>query len=274
MDNRLEFKSNVDGKDVDLVVVGVTAQIRSDSNSVYSKALFEAVDNGAPFIIEVEDKLRQRKLLDDEADNKLREELIKEIRSLEVQLRSAKIGSRKLTKDEGRILALNIKDKRAKLSNLSQNRSSLFNHTAENIAENTRLNYCVYRCTLRKDNLENYWKSYDDFKNDTTSTVYADAVKHFIALMMGVDADSEKKLYENQWLIRMGFMNDKLQLVDSKSRIVDEKGRLIDSEGRFINESGEFVDAFGNLLDKNGDLLVPDGWQEQAVESLESKELV
>lgn len=262
MENKIDFVSNVDGKEVKLVMVGITTSIRNDSNKIYTQSLFENVENGIPFTVEVEEVLRKKAIFDPEVDNQKREELSKKLRDTEIALRSAKVGSRKITKDEGRKLALKIKELRAELSNLSQNRSSLLSNTAESIAENVRLNYCVYRCTLNQGTLDNYWKSYEDFKNDIGSKVYTDAVNKFITLSMGVDLTMEKKLYENQWLIRMGFMNEDLQLIDNNGRPVDEKGRLIDKEGRFINEEGKYVDAFGNPINQDGELLIEDGWKE------------
>lgn len=262
--NKVEFVTKVGDVENKLMSVGVTNEIRSDSNKVYSAAFFEAVESGIPLTVEVEEMLRKKKLLDDEVDNKERESLIKQLRELEVQLRSAKLGNRRMSKVEGREVALKMKHLRIKLVGLSQTKSALFNNTAENIAENTRLNYYVYRCTLKQGSLEPYWKSYDEFKTDTENPVYGDAVKYFISLMTGLDNSSEKKLYENQWLVRMKFMDDNLQLVDDKGRFVDEKGKLIDKDGRYVSENGSFVDSFGNPLDTDGNLDIVDGWAETA----------
>lgn len=260
MSKKNTFTVTIDNKKLDLKIMTISPDIRLESQSYYSRAFDEAYKNGQKLRAEAEKMLQDRNLLDMEADQAKIEGLRKDIKNLEITLRKGLTGNRRMTKDEGRDIALHIKKLRGMIGEVGSSVSSFMNNTVESSAENERLQYFIYACTVFADNGQRYWKSYEAFKGETDSTVIEAATKTFLTSLSGVDTDYEKNLYENQWLRKMGYMNDQLQLIDSKGRLIDSDGKLVNSDGRYINENGDFIDAFGNPVDEKGNLLVEDSW--------------
>lgn len=263
-----EFTVKVKDKDVRLKTIKITPEIRLESQKHYAKALNEALNNDYFIKIEVDRILQSKGAVDLEAEEKQAAEARKKIKEMEVALRSAVQAGKRLTKSQGRQLALDIRAERLKLNTIGQNIVAFYDQTAENYANNAQTQFFIFACTVDAETGLRFWRSYEEFLTDTQAqpeagsqtTTYLEAVKEFMALATGMDKDYERNRYENQWLIRMGFMNDKLQLIDDKGRTVDEEGRLINTEGRYINEAGEFLDVYGNAVDKDGNLLITDGW--------------
>lgn len=265
-----EFIVNVNGSDTKLKVIKITPEIRLESQKYYAKALNEALNNDYFIRLELDRILEGKGVIDPEAEDRKAAEIRKNIKDMEIGLRKAAYNGKILTKSDGRKLAIEIKAERAKLSNVGSSINSFYEQTAENYASNHQTQFFVYACTVLADSGERYWRSFDEFLKDAQApnpdnkpTVYAEAVKEFLSLAYGIDKDYEKQFYENVWLIRMGYMNDKLQFVNDKGKTVDGEGRLINDEGRFINEAGEFIDVYGNVVDKDGHLVVEDGWGEK-----------
>ena len=75
-------------------------------------------------------------------------------------------------------------------------------------------------------------------------------------IIYNLEDDYEKKLPENQFLVKYKFADETLHLIDKQGRKVDADGRLVDENGRYINEAGQFVDREGNLVDEEGNFLV------------------
>jgi hypothetical protein len=254
--NKHEFVVN----GLKLRVINPTSEIKLESSKYYFKALQEAMTNDYPLSVELEKILTDRKIYNPESEEKRAIELRKNIRDLEIKLRRGIVDNRKMTKEEGRDLALLIRKERNKLRDLGSTINGFMNNTAESYANNERMQYLMYACTVYAENGQKYWKTYNDFKSDSSSPVYQQSAEEFLSLITGLDKDYEVKYYENQWLIKMGFMNNKLQLIDNKGRLIDENNRLIDENGYFVDENGNKIDQYGNMVDDQGNLLVEDSW--------------
>jgi len=250
-------------------VIKPTSSIRQEGERLYSKTFMRLWETGeAPPRIKVEQLLNKQGLLDVVAENQKEEDMRKELRSMELRLRKAKNpdGS-KMSLSDGRGLALEMRKLRQKIADVNAGVSQYFNATAESLAALERIMYLVWACTKKEDGTQ-YWPTFEDYKADNGNEVAGKAMEEVMKLLVGVNTDFEKHLYENSWLIKHGFMNDRYQLLDPKGRVVSEDGKLIDENGNYINEDGNRVDYFGNLLDANGELQVEDGWSdEKAVES-------
>ncbi len=262
-----EFTVKVGDKVLTLKTINITPDIRLESNKFFGRAFNEALAGGYQLKIEAERMLEAKGLLDTKADEKKLADVRKTLRTMEVELRKGMVGTRRMTKQEGKELALRMKDERAKLSSIGSALNEYFNNTAESYAENERLQYYIYACTVFSDTGVKYWKSYDAFKSEENNELVNEATKGFLSVVGGIDRDYEKKFYENVWLQRFGFMNELYQLVDEKGRLINRDGKLIDKEGRFIDENGAFVDNFGNPIDESGTLLVEDSWAEKTPEN-------
>lgn len=261
MDNT--FKTKNGDKEVELKTIPVNSDIRNKSNEWYNKAFNDALDKGYLLRLEAEAVLAGRNLLDDDEDEKTILTLRKEIKDKEIELRSGKHQGKKMTPQMGYEWAISIKKLRQKLDAVGTNKTSFYKNTVESYAEDERFQYFIFACTVLASNNQTYWLNFEVFKNSMQDQAYADAVQSFIVVNLGFTNEREAELYENKWLKRMGFMNDKFQLINKKGHLVDEQGRLIDEKGRYVNDSGQYVDIYGNLVDEAGNLLVEDGWAEE-----------
>jgi hypothetical protein len=237
----------------------IDQEIQLESNKYYHNAFNTALSNGYNLKIEIENLLKARGLLDTSTDDQKLSDLRKQIKELEIQLRKGTKDGKRMSKDEGRELALQIKAKRQEINAIGTTLSSYFSDSAESYADNERLQYFIYACTVDAESGDLCWKSFDAFKTEAGSDLVSEAIKTFVSVSAGVDKDYEKNLYENQWLVKMGYMDSQLRLVKG-GKLVDEQGRLINEDGRFIDENGNFVDIYGNPIDKDGNLLVEDTW--------------
>lgn len=259
------FTVNINDKEHEFKVCKISSEIRNKSQAVYSAALQREINNGAPVKAQIDKLLRKRGLLNDEEQEAQAEAVRKKLREMEIKLFSARNpdGSR-MTREQGRELAMEMRKERRKVSNIGESINDLYSNTAEQVAQNEQLQYFIYACTLNAGNGKRYWNSYEEFLNDDESPVLGPATDNLLLMLSGVDKDYAKKFPENSWLIRRGYMNDKLQLVNPDGRLIDEEGRFINENGRFVNEAGEFVDQYGYRVDEDGKLLVEDGWEDES----------
>lgn len=268
MAGKNEFVVKVDGgEDLTLKIISITPEIRLDSNEHYSKAWYQALDKKFPLRIELEKILESKGLHDPKADEAKRSALFKELNELEIKLRSGKMGNRRMTRQEGKVIALKMKDLRNQLLQIGTSISDYFANSAEHFADNERFQYFIYACTVDANTGQRYWKSYEHFKSaaegkstDLDSKVYGEAAQAFLLAVSGVDKDFDKSYYENVWLRRAGYINDKMQLLRDDGKPVDAEGRLINEDWKYVDEQGNFVDKYGNPVDKDGNLLVEDNW--------------
>lgn len=261
-----DFTVKVGDKEVKLKIMNINSDIRLESHKYYSKAFADALENKFPLRIEVEVMLKNKGLLNAETNEEESKDLRETISRMEMELRKGIKDNRKMTKDEGRELALAIRKARVHLMGLVNPLNQYYNNTAESYADNERVQFFIYSTTVHSDSGDRYWKSFDEFKSVAENDPVALAASNkFVFNYAGVDPDFEKELYENKWLRKMGFMNDNLQLLNAKGQAVDEEGRLVDPDGRFINDKGEFIDRSGNRVDEDGKLMVDEwGLYEQA----------
>ena len=256
MSNKHEFETN----GLKLRVIKITPEIRFESQKWFAKALNDAMRGGYPLRIEMERELENRKAYDPAEDEKKATDIRKNIKDLEIKLRQGIVGDRKMTKDEGKALALQIRSERAKLREIGTAVANFFSNTAENFASGEQMQYWLYACTVHADTGAKYWESYEKFKTDTESEVYKKAAEEFLALITGVDKLDDAERYENRWLLKMGYLDKDLNLIDGQGRTVDIDGKLIDKNGRYVDASGAFVDVYGNRVSESGELLVADSW--------------
>ena len=258
----MALKNSFNIGSVAVKTIPINSAIRLESSKVYSTAFHEAVAAGQPLRIEVERLLESKGLLDTKADNAKVFDLRKLLKELEIQLRKGIIAGRKMTKSEGKAIALEMRTVRAELTSVGTSIAQYFNNTAESAADSERLQYFVYACTVYADTGKRYWKSFDAYKSETDQAALDAASRSFLTVAAGIDENYEQGSYENQWLKKQGFLSPTGQLIREDGKLIDETGRLINSEGRFIDEAGGFVDLYGNPIAEDGTLLVTDSWDE------------
>ncbi len=251
-DNKKTFDVDIDGKAVKLAVKRPDHRTQQAAQLVYNRAFREAVKpsdgkSGSIVRASLESVLRDQKLWDDAKQaqfTKLNQALLE--------------GERKLAKggikaSEAREVAIQMRRDRWDLRQLLTERNSLDLHTAEAQAENARFNYIVSACTVYPDTGKPFWKSEDDYLAGSSDDVALKAASAMGNLVYNLDEKFEEKLPENSFLLKYGFANKDLHLVDKAGRLVDAQGRRVDEKGRLVNDKGELVDAEGNFLTEDGD---------------------
>lgn len=252
---------------IKIKVVKVNKTIAWESNKYYAEAFDLSLNSGYMLRKQVEKVLEERGLNDFSSEYAKSDDLYKQLKELEIKLRRGVVGTRRMTKEEGKQIALEMRKIRKDLNSVGDDNSAYFNNTVEYYAENERLQYLLYACTVHADSGERYWKSFEAFKNapESDNELISKAMTALISNESGVSLE-KKDTYEESWLKRMKIVNELGQFINDKGQAVDEEGRLINSEGRFIDENGNFIDAYGNKVDKDGALLEPDTWVESSQE--------
>ncbi len=79
------------------------------------------------------------------------------------------------------------------------------------------------------------------------------AADQFALLYYGLEPDYEKKLPENEFLLKYKYCRDDLRLVNPAGELIDLKGRRIDEKYYLLNADGKRVDEHGKLLPQDTD---------------------
>jgi hypothetical protein len=266
-----EFTVKLGEKELKLKSLVISTKLRLEGQRIYASALKEANDKGLWLKPEVDAMLEAKGLLNTLNEEKKIAEVREKVKNLEMRLRRGinENGS-KMTKEQGKTLALEIRKERNSLGEIGQNILAYYNNTADSYASNMLTKYFVYATTVNAEDGALYWRTFEDFQNDQTPVMDA-AIRNYLKVQ-GADLDAEKNFYENKWLIQMGFMDNQLNFIDSKGRQITEDGILLDPEGRFINEAGEYIDRFNNRVDKEGNPL-EDVWFQSKPETAKDANL-
>ncbi len=250
----VEWTGKFNDENVDIKTITPTPAIVRQADGYVAAAFKEALDRGALLRIQIDLEIKKRGVDSQKQEDEEIAELQKVIKEKEVSLLSGKLNGRKLTKQEGRALALEIRVLRTKMFSVGASSNQLYAKTAEKLSEDERQRYYIYSCTLSKDTGRPFFKSFDDFKDNIDDDFVAQATEKFYSTYIG--ADFLDKTVEIKWLVKYGFMNEQGQLINEKNELVDMDGRRINAEGRLIDENGNTVDMFGNPVDSDGNLII------------------
>lgn len=248
--NKKVIEVEIGGKKVELAVLRPNAKVRQEAQKIYNKAFREAVESGAILRAKIESVMREQKLWDDHKEA--------EVRKLQgyIAEKERKIRSGGIKLSEARELAIQLSRDRAELRALSAERMSLDNNSCEAQADNAQFLFFVSACTVHANDGKPYFKSHEDYLNRENDPVVGPAASAMAKIIYNLDDDFEKKLPENQFLLKYKFVDESLNFIDKQGRRIDAEGRLLDADGRYINEAGQFVDRDGSPVDAEGNYVV------------------
>lgn len=252
------YKFEKDGKTIEFKFKELSSLDNQYVRAAYAKAFKDALDGGAPLRVAVDKMLEDQGVLDRAGDQEKVEEIRKQLTAMEIQLRSGKKpDGTKMSKKEGRELAIAMKRKRAEEDQIVEKLTGYYTNTAENIGFAAQIVAALY-CSTQKPDGTALWASEQEMEGfpaiDFISTCY---YKYQYKINL---ENADAKDFEVIWLKKHKFVNDNGQFIDEKGRTINIDGKLVDENGRYINEEGKFVDKYGNLVDENGNLIVEDGW--------------
>jgi hypothetical protein len=248
--NKKVIEVEIAGKKTELAVVRPNAKQRQEGLKYYNKAFREALESGAILRPKIESVMREQKLWDDNKENSLRQ-LQNKIAENEKKLKS---GGIKLS--EAREIAISLRKQRAEIRTLTSEKINLDNNSAEAQADNAQFNYYVSACTVYGDNGKPYFKSYDEYMSKDDDPVVAKAASAMAQIIYNLEEDYDKKLPENEFLVKFKFADQSLHLINKQGKKIDSEGRLVDDEGRYIDENGNYIDINGDKIDKEGNYIV------------------
>lgn len=253
MKNKLAFKTvDSDEREIGLVVIRPSPKQNVEAQLVFNKEWRKAESAGSLLRSQL-DELNDKQGLWGTEQRKKVNDLENEIVELERKLRG---GSTYLNSiEEGKETALKIRSLRNKRMNFLRGRMQLDNYTAESFAEAARLQYLVSVSTFDAETGRiSYFKGYDDFIAKSEDKAAVDAFGAYIDLTMGEMVTQEN--YEDTWLKKYKFTNEKGLLINSDGKTVDSEGKLINEKYEYVTEDGGRCDRDGKPVDENGDYII------------------
>lgn len=231
----IKFTVEKDGETLDLAVVEPTVAQQEESEKVYNKVFAEALSGGALLRAKLNKYLAEQQIWgpkEQEKYNTIEQDIIRKLTEL-------KHGKIKLS--EARTIALDVRELRTKLVEMTFEKSQIDSNTAEGQADNAKFNYLVSQCVVYNKTRKPYFNSYEEFKNTLDVVALVGARKLSSLLYTGMDYETDEEKFLKKW-----------KLVDDKGRLVNKDGKLINEENKLINEFGQLVDEDGNLIDNEG----------------------
>jgi hypothetical protein len=249
---RKTFRVTVQGVETELFVQKPSPRQKQEAEKIRSKAFRKAIDDGALLRARAEQILVDQGLWTD-ADALQYQKLAADI---EGNLARIKAGGIKLS--EARQLAVEVRILRARQRDLLGRRSALESETAESRADQAEVNCLAALCTVYaegKDAGKPFFRSVEDFESRADEPVAVLAASHAAFLLYGLDPDYDKRLPENEFLVKykLADPND-LHLTDKDGHRVDAQGNRIDSSlpdptaPDSPSEPAPFLDDDGNPL--------------------------
>lgn len=151
--------------------------------------------------------------------------LEKEIIDLEKRL--VKPGKKRVKLSEARSIAIEMRKKRKEYRDLISEKIELESNTIESIAENSRFDFLVTRCTFYKDSEERVYNNVEDYNNDDTNIPYV-AAAALGQIMYNLTDSFESVLPENEFLVKQKLADpDTLALVNFDGDYVDEDFQVV-----------------------------------------------
>ena len=237
-------------KEINIFIKNPSNEIISMSERYRAKVFNQCLMDGILTKTELHKMMNERGLWSKDKDKK-HDELTQEIIVLEKNLYLGDGKQKTRDLDDGRKIAIRIRELRIELKDLIAQKIQLEENTAESIADNAKFDYLVAFCT-HHENGEKVYKNIDDYNLKSSDSISFMAAAKLAEMMYNLDTSYEKNLPENKWLSDYDLVNEDLSLVGEDGELVDTEGRKIDENGRYINNKGEWVDKDGNLLNEDG----------------------
>lgn len=237
------------GEKVKIKVTRPSNTIITDAQRISAKVWTDCVRDGIMTKKELGKFMKKQGIWDKEQqqeENKLKQDIIDLEKSLYLGG-----GKKPVPLEEGKKIAIEIRQKRNELRDLIGERLSLEGNTAEALADNARFDYLVTRCTTYEDGKLVY-NSVDEYSSNSDNEIAFSAATTLAEMMYSLEDNFEKKLPENKFLLEFNLVNNDLSLVNEDGETVDLEGRKVNELGQYVNDKGERTDSDGNVLEEDG----------------------
>lgn len=246
----MTYKIKVNDEEKEVIVNKPSSRIEAEAsayaNKVFTKLMNEKNDDGSPAYmlrVNMDQCLIERGIWTDSIASRLME-VTKNIQDLE-----DKIYKGGMSKKEGREIALKLKTARLEQIRILSARNQYDENTVEGKVDNAKFDYLVTKCVLFSDGSP-IFNSVDEYRYDEDiAGQLFEAIGDLGSMVSRYDPNFEKKLPENKFLLKYGFVNDDLRYINEDGKLVDIEGKLVDQDGNYIDEEGNPIEV-DNPLDK------------------------
>lgn len=191
------------GKTVTLGIVIPTQKIIQDAQLQYAKAFSKCLRDGLLVNAEAQKVIRDRDLWDKNVEQEFYN-LTKDIAAKEKILNDGIILNDKNLTDTAYEVAF-LREKRYQLQRQTQ---SIYNNTAENRADEVRVQYLTSQCIVDAKTGEAYFKSFDDFLEKLDTKIAADCSVQMMTYMNGLDANFMDNLPEARYIKKLAELSE------------------------------------------------------------------
>lgn len=218
------------------------------SNKVAAKIAQQVDDEGKPAFL-TRSKVRELLAKTGEWSDDMEKELVSSAKKiLELERKLAKGG---IKKSEGKALALEIRQVRARQLDILAKTRNMDEFTLEAQVENANFDHLIFSCILDEEGNRVY-STIEQYKEDGNDPVTIAAASRLAEILYGYNPDEEKNLPENKFLIKYGFVDKDLRFIDKDGHYVNSNGKRVDEKGQLVNDKGEPVDINNDRLDSDG----------------------
>jgi hypothetical protein len=244
------FKAKYKGTEQEFTIKLPSMEDHREAHKVHLSTFADAVKAGALLRAALDKYLEKQGLWNTDKEAELK---TYQAELLELELKLAKGGMPLLSAQQ---IALKMRNIRGQIKDLISVRLAIDNNTAEAQADNMKFNYLVCACLVYNSNKKRIFNSLEDYLNNSSEEVAYVGAQELANTLTSVNTEFEKSLPENQFLIKYGFADESLHLINKEGKKVDSEGRLVDENGRYIDSEGNFVDKNQNRIDEKGDYVV------------------
>ena len=251
VERKVEVGEGDSKEEIDIFIQQPNNDILKRAERYKSKVWNEAIQDGVLTKKELTNVLKERGVWSDEKSEE-EKAVTASLVALEKKLYHGD-GKKKPKLSEGRDIAVEIRKKRMELRTLLIDKIELEENTADSLADNARFDYLVAYCTFFKNGSPVY-KDFADYDSRSADEVAFAAASALSQMLYNLDSSFEKKLPENQFLLKYELVNDSLSLINPNNpdQLIDTEGRRIDKEGYYLDEDGSRIDKEGNPVGDDG----------------------
>jgi len=216
---------------------------------LYASSVFNKAKNaGACLRSKLTEYLKEQGLWTDKDQTKVEELKFRVETNLKILQTGKHIDGGKVKLTEGRKLAIETRRDRLTLNLLLAKQREHDVYTVEGQAENARFDYLVAVCVLDEEG-EKIFKDINDYYDKQEEVYAVEAANQLASMSFNMDDDWEKKLPENQFLI-------KYKLVDENLRYINKDGKYVNADYQLVNEDGNRINEHNELIDKDGQVII------------------
>lgn len=226
------FKVIVEGEEKSFKIIKPTFSQGNKADLIYKRAFAEALREGLLTSVQMSDFVSESEYFKKSNDSLAKIDI-------EIAENIAKLSDFQ-TEEEATPVIIKIQELRARRMLENYRLNSVYEHTAENYAENLRNQF--YASELLRDSEGNRpFKNFDDFKNKMADALAQEAIANVMLFMARVSDNYRMELPENQWMLSKGIINERGEYTGSttKETVKSDENKGINIEEESSSEVSE-----------------------------------